>query len=145
VVGNTGTDSVDSTTGTPAPGPIDCPGTRCSADFNLNDSVTLNVTVDAASSFWGWGGDCAPFGSSLSGAITMDGDKNCTCTFQDIDKGDADGDGDRDIIDVRLCLQIAIGVLVPTPEQRDQCDGDVDETDAQILAEFIIGMRTTLP
>jgi len=81
-VGAVGTDNVDSTTGTPTPGPIDCPnGGVCVASFLFNDSVTLNVTVDPSSSFQGWSGDCAAFGAALSGAITMDGDKTCTATF----------------------------------------------------------------
>ena len=64
-------------------------------------------------------------------------------------KGNVNGDGTVDILDVRLCLQIALGVIDGTPEQREQADvdsdGDVDLTDAQILAEFIIGIRTSFP
>jgi len=64
-------------------------------------------------------------------------------------KGDVNGDGVIDLLDVRLCAQIAQGILTGTPAQRAAADvdddGDVDETDAQILAEFIIGIRTTLP
>ena len=64
-------------------------------------------------------------------------------------KGDADGDGDTDVIDARICLQIATGVIPGTPQQRAAADvdsdGDVDETDAQILAEFVLGIRMTLP
>jgi len=64
-------------------------------------------------------------------------------------KGDADGDGDTDVIDARLCLQIAQGVITGTAAQRAAADvdsdGDVDMDDARILAEFIIGIRTTLP
>lgn len=81
LVGNVGADAATSTGGTPADGPINCPSTRCDTDFLLDDSVTLNVTVDASSSFVGWGGDCAGFGSNLSGSLTMNGDKNCTATF----------------------------------------------------------------
>jgi len=64
-------------------------------------------------------------------------------------KGDVNGDGSIDVIDVRLCLQIAQGYIAGTPQQRAAADvdgdGNVDETDAQILSEYIIGMRTTLP
>ena len=64
-------------------------------------------------------------------------------------KGDVNGDGSIDVIDVRLCLQIAQGYITGTPQQRAAADvdgdGNVDETDAQILSEYIIGMRTTLP
>jgi len=63
--------------------------------------------------------------------------------------GDVNGDGTIDVIDVRLCLQIAMGYLTGTPEQRAAADvdsdGDVDLTDAQILAEYLIGIRATLP
>jgi len=55
--------------------------------------------------------------------------------------------GRNDILDARLCLQIARGFLVGTAAQRGQVDsdGDVDATDTQILAEYVIGIRSTLP
>jgi len=63
--------------------------------------------------------------------------------------GDVNGDGTIDVIDVRLCLQIATGFLTPTAYQQRAADvdedGDVDLDDAQILAEYIIGIRTELP
>jgi len=66
-----------------------------------------------------------------------------------VTRGDVNGDGTIDLLDVRLCLQIAQGYLVGTPTQRGAADvdrdGDVDETDAQILSEYIIGMRSALP
>jgi|GEM_PF-6990734 len=81
VVGNVGADAVTSAGGNPSPGPIDCPTALCVTAFDFNDAVTLNVTVDASSSFLGWSGDCAALGSSPSGVLTMDGAKNCTATF----------------------------------------------------------------
>jgi len=58
--------------------------------------------------------------------------------------GDVNGDGTIDVIDVRLCLQIATGVLEGTPQQREQADvngdGDVDMDDAEALARSIIGL-----
>jgi hypothetical protein len=64
-------------------------------------------------------------------------------------KGDVDLNGVIDVLDVRLCLQIARGFIVGTAAQRDQADvdsgGNVDETDARAIAEFIIGLRGTLP
>ncbi|HUT87432.1 MAG TPA: dockerin type I repeat-containing protein, partial [Candidatus Heimdallarchaeota archaeon] len=66
-----------------------------------------------------------------------------------VTRGDINGDGSIDLLDVRLCLQIAQGVLTGTPAQRAAADvdrdGDVDETDAEILAEYVIGMRSALP
>ena len=63
--------------------------------------------------------------------------------------GKGDGDGDTDLIDVRVCLQIATGVIPGTAQQRGAADvdndGDVDMDDAIAIAEFIIGIRTTLP
>ncbi len=81
LTGNVGVDRVFTTGGTPSPGPIDCPSTRCDVDFALDDSVTLNVAVDADSTFQGWGGDCASFGANLTGVLVMNGDKTCTATF----------------------------------------------------------------
>jgi len=63
-------------------------------------------------------------------------------------RGDVNGDGIINLLDVRLCLQIARGNLVGTPAQRNAADvnrsGDVSESDAEILAQYVIGMRTTL-
>lgn len=64
-------------------------------------------------------------------------------------KGDVNGDGLIDLLDVRLCLQLADGVVSGTSEQLEAADvdedGDVDKEDAEILAGFIIGIRLTLP
>jgi len=66
-----------------------------------------------------------------------------------VSKGDVDNNGTVDVIDARLCLQIATGVIPGTLEQRAAADvdgdGDVDMSDAQILAEYIIGIRSALP
>jgi len=62
--------------------------------------------------------------------------------------GDITGDGAIDVIDVRLCLQMALGVIDGTLDQREQADvdtdGDVDLADAQILADYIIGICSPL-
>ena len=62
--------------------------------------------------------------------------------------GDLDGDGVITVLDTRLCLQIATGVITGSLEQRTaadvDADGDVDLTDAQILADYIIGIRSPL-
>ena len=61
-----------------------------------------------------------------------------------VNKGDVNGDGAVNILDARLCLQIARGVIEGTPEQRQQADmngdGEVTLTDAQLLADFVIGI-----
>jgi len=63
--------------------------------------------------------------------------------------GELDDDGVISVLDVRLCLQIATGVIPGTPLQQDAADVDsdgyVDMDDAQILAEYIIGIRSALP
>jgi len=63
--------------------------------------------------------------------------------------GDLSCDGIADLLDVRLCYQIATGVLAVTAEQYAAADvdgdGDVDEDDAEILAEYVIGVRMSLP
>lgn len=44
---------------------------------------------------------------------------------------------------------MALGVITGSADQREAADvdddGDIDMDDAQILAELIIGIRTTLP
>ena len=63
--------------------------------------------------------------------------------------GDINNDGYIDVLDARLCLQIATGFITPTAAQEAAADvdgdGDVDLDDAKILAEYIIGIRTTFP
>ncbi len=106
LAGNVDADRAFTTGGSPSPGPIDCPSTRCDVDFALDDSVTLNVVVDANSTFQGWGGDCASFGTYLTSVLVMNGDKTCTATFisPEIDvEGNAisivDGDDTPDVAD----------------------------------------------
>ena len=93
VSGNTGSDAVTSTGGTPSEGNINCPSTRCDTDYLLDDSVTLNVTVDAASSFTGWSGDCSSFGANLSGVLAMNDNKNCTAAFASLSFPEMDVEG----------------------------------------------------
>ena len=63
--------------------------------------------------------------------------------------GDISGDGVVNLLDVRLCLQIADGILAGTLEQRQAADvdgdGDVDMDDVEMLSEYAIGIRPTLP
>ena len=63
--------------------------------------------------------------------------------------GDVDGDGQITLLDVQLILSAVSGCEhCGTALQNDadvDGDGDVDIDDAQILAEYIIGIRTTLP
>jgi len=58
--------------------------------------------------------------------------------------GDVDIDGKIDVLDVRLCLQIALGAIEGTAAQRAAADydgdGDVDLDDAIALAEYVIGI-----
>jgi len=66
-----------------------------------------------------------------------------------VSKADVNNDGTVDVIDARLCLQIATGVIPGTVEQRAAADvdvdGDVDMDDAKILSEYVIKMRSALP
>jgi len=64
-------------------------------------------------------------------------------------KGDVNGDGVIDLLDVRLCSQIAQGIITGTAAQRGAADvdddGGVDMDDVTILSEYVLGARTTLP
>lgn len=58
--------------------------------------------------------------------------------------GDVDGSGTVDILDVRIVMQAALGIVALTPEQARAADvdkdGDVDMDDAKMLARHVIGL-----
>jgi len=87
------------------------------------------------------GDDCA--GGSDCGAAYLFG------RIQPCEKGDVSCDGVIDLIDVRLCTQIAQGIISGTAQQRTAADGDgdgdVDMDDVAILSEYVLGIRPTLP
>ena len=60
-----------------------------------------------------------------------------------IGRGDLNGDGQVDLVDVRMCLALAIGSVAAAPTGRaadiDQ-DGDIDVEDAERLAGFVLGL-----
>ena len=60
---------------------IDC-GSTCSGEFGQGDTLTLNATPDAASTFSGWSGACAGRGSICS--VRVDGDLSVTAEFSRI-------------------------------------------------------------
>ena len=95
---------------------------------------------------YAWGENVGWISFKNSGAIAYN---VVATTVIAVTRGDVNGDGTIDLLDVRLCLQIATGYLDGTPAQRQatdvDSDGDVDETDAQILSEYVIGMRSALP
>jgi len=107
------------------------PGTgwiACSHQTQVGGTITVTVTDSTI-----------PTLAQLTGTIFAEGTA----------LGNVNGDDVIDVLDVRLCLQIATGFIEGTGAQQaaadvDQ-DGDVDLTDAQILAEYIIGIRTALP
>jgi len=107
------------------------PGTgwiACSHQSQAGGTITVTVTDSTV-----------PTLAQLTGTIFAEGTA----------LGNINGDGVIDVLDVRLCLQIATGFIEGTGAQQaaadvDQ-DGDVDLTDAQILAKYIIGIRTALP
>jgi len=106
------------------------PGTgwiACSNQTQVGTTITVTVTASTT-----------PTLAELVGTIFAEGTA----------KGNVNGDSVIDVLDARLCLQIATGFLAGTPVQRAAADvdndGDVDLTDAQILAQYIIGIITEL-
>jgi len=93
-----------------------------------------------------------PVGVDLDGDGTIEYVVLPAQTFQygeNYEVGDVSGDGVIDAVDVRMCLQTATSFLAGTAAQRAAADvdhdGDVDLDDAQILAEYVLGLRTSLP
>ncbi|MFC2100041.1 HYR domain-containing protein [Candidatus Bipolaricaulota bacterium] len=75
-----------------------------------------------------------------------------TCSFAvtlTANPADINLDGVVDVLDARLCYQMALGVLIGTPYEQGAADldddGDIDMDDATVLAEYVIGIRDTLP
>ncbi len=66
--------------------------------------------------------------------------------YEYMPRGDVNGDGVINILDVRLCLQIAEGVIQGTAAQRQEADfdgdGQVTLADAQLLADLVAGIAT---
>ena len=107
-----------SVTGDPAG--IDC-GADCSESFACGTEVTLTAVADETAMFIGWSGDCT--GDAASVSLLVDGDRQCTATFEaDVDQdampdlwetangldptvddanGDHDGDGVSNIDEYR--------------------------------------------
>lgn len=58
--------------------------------------------------------------------------------------GDVDGSGTVDVLDVRIVMQAALGIVALTTEQARAADvdmdGDVDMDDAEMLARHVIGL-----
>ena len=114
-----------------------------STTIGTGESTTFTVTFDPAS------------GGSKSSTLTIpnnDEDEtiyNYTIQGVGVDVADLNADGTIDPLDARLCLQIATGVIQGTTAQRTAADvdgdGDVDEDDAAILAEYVLGQRTGFP
>jgi len=59
--------------------------------------------------------------------------------------GDVDGSGVLDVLDVRIVLQAALGLITLSQDQVLQADvdgdGEVTKTDVQRLSAHIIGIR----
>jgi hypothetical protein len=59
---------------------ISC-GSKCSANYDLNATVTLTAAPASGSVFAGWGGACAPAGTAPVCTVTMSGAQDVTASF----------------------------------------------------------------
>jgi len=104
----------------------------------------MGIAVGANSNVYVTGYSTANWGSPVN-AHTGNGEKDAfVATIKVGGTGDINSDGSINVLDVRLCLQIAVGSSIGTVEQRSAADidgdGDVDRTDAEILAEYVISV-----
>jgi hypothetical protein len=122
--------------------------------------LDLSVDVDGEIVSWWWtfGDGAASDGRSVLHRFRVPGAHRATLTVEDSDglagqcertiavsigRGDLNGDGQVDLIDVRMCLTLAIGsaAAAPTGHAADiDQDGDIDVEDAKRLAEFVLGL-----
>jgi uncharacterized repeat protein (TIGR01451 family) len=65
---------------TSSPGGINC-GTTCTVAFAFDTVVRLTAAATSPSSFGGWGGACAGFGTSPTCDVRMNAAQNVTVTF----------------------------------------------------------------
>jgi len=111
------------------------------------DALLDGRTVEqSAIGLWGDEGPCDwPFPCGQVYLRSFGNDENLNIEHP----ADINGDGTVDLLDSRMCLQIARGILSGTPAQKAAADidgdGDVDMDDVRILAEYVIGIRDELP
>ena len=124
-----------------------------STDFTVTSALPIHITAG------GTGILRVSFDVTVSGPFTFDmaiansdWDENpydISIQGTGVNRCDVDGDGQITEGDVREILSFVSGCELLSVAQQDQADidgdGDVDIDDARILAEYIIGIRTTLP
>jgi Divergent InlB B-repeat domain len=72
------------------PDVLQCPG-ACTVLYQAGTVVTLTAAADSASTFAGWGGDCA--GSDPACLVTVAGPIHAEATFDSVVSAEEDGDG----------------------------------------------------
>ncbi len=119
-----------------------------------------SVDVDGEVVSWRWtfSDGAASDGRNVFHRFRVPGAYRATLTVEDSDglagrcertiavsigRGDLNGDGQVDLMDVQMCLALAIGSAeaAPTGHAADiDQDGDIDVEDAERLAEFVLGL-----
>ena len=107
---------------TSEPTGIDC-GDNCEASFTEGSWVTLSASPAQGSIFAGWSGDCISCGENPYCLIIMDGDKECSASFQEVPTINVDikinGQDEGVVLSHKDILKISLSVKTEGESEGD--------------------------